>query len=95
MPGWPGDADERGLHPAPRPAGSPAAYADDARAESDSQSAGEDVLKSAVTAASTRPGPLQDLYQGMFTRGMEELARATLTRKLAALTLHAWKTGDR
>ena len=31
----------------------------------------------------------------MLTRGMrEELARVTLTRKLAALTLHAWKTGE-
>ena len=31
----------------------------------------------------------------MLTRGMrEELARVTLTRKLAALTLHVWKTGE-
>jgi transposase len=55
----------------------------------------KDVFKSAATAAATRRGPLQDLYQGMLTRGMrEELARVTLTRKLAALTLHVWKTGE-
>lgn len=56
----------------------------------------KDVFKSAATTAATRPGPLHDLYQGMLTRGMrEELARVTLTRKLAALTLHLWKTGER
>jgi len=56
----------------------------------------KDVFKSAATAAATRPGPLQELYHGMLTRGMrEELARVTLTRKLAALTLHLWKTGER
>ena len=56
----------------------------------------KDVFKGAATAAATRPGPLQDLYQGMLTRGMrEELARVTLARKLAALTLHLWKTGER
>jgi hypothetical protein len=32
----------------------------------------------------------------MLTRGMRaELARVTLTRKLAAITLHVWKTGER
>jgi transposase len=56
----------------------------------------KDVLKSAATAAATRPGPLRELYQGMLTRGMRaELARVTLTRKLAAITLHVWKTGER
>lgn len=54
------------------------------------------VLKGAATAAAGRPGPLQDLYHGMLIRGMrEELARVTLTRKLAALTLRLWKTGER
>jgi transposase len=55
----------------------------------------KDVLKGAATAATTRPGPLQDLYKGMLTRGMRpELARVTLARKLAALTLRLWKSGD-
>jgi transposase len=48
----------------------------------------KDVFKGAATAATGRPGPLQDLYHGMIARGMrEELARVTLTRKLAAITL--------
>jgi transposase len=54
------------------------------------------VLKGAATAAATRPGALRDLYQAMLARGMRaELARVTLTRKLAALTLRLWKTGER
>jgi len=56
----------------------------------------KDVLKSAATAATARPGALQDLYLGMIARGMRaELARVTLTRKLAAITLRLWKTGER
>jgi len=56
----------------------------------------KDVFKGAATAATARPGPLQDLYHGMVARGMrEELARVTLARKLAALTLRLWKTGER
>jgi transposase len=54
----------------------------------------KNVLKGAATAAATRRGPLQEFYQGMLGRGMrEELARVTLTRKLAAITLRLWKTG--
>lgn len=56
----------------------------------------KDVFKGAATAATARPGPLQDFYQGMIGRGMrEEFARVTLTRKLAALTLRLWKKGER
>ena len=56
----------------------------------------KDVFKSAATAAATRAGALQDWYNGLLARGMrEELARVTLARKLAALTLHVWKTGER
>ena len=55
----------------------------------------KNVLKGAATAASARPGPLQDFYQAMVARGMrEELARVTLTRKVAAIVLRLWKTGD-
>lgn len=55
----------------------------------------KDVLKGAATAAAARRGPLQDLYKTMLLRGMRpELARVTLTRKLAALTLRLWKTGE-
>lgn len=56
----------------------------------------KDVFKGAATAATVRPGPLQDLYHSMIERGMRpELARVTLTRKLAAVTLRLWKTGER
>jgi transposase len=56
----------------------------------------KDVFKGAATAATARAGPLQDVYHGMIARGMrEELARVTLARKLAAVTLRLWKTGER
>ena len=54
----------------------------------------KNVFKSAATAATARPGALQAFYHVMLARGMrEDLARVTLTRKLAALTLRLWKTG--
>jgi len=53
------------------------------------------VFKGAATAATTRPGPLRDYYETRIDQGMrEELARVTLTRKLVALTLQLWKTGE-
>jgi transposase len=56
----------------------------------------KDVFKGAATAATARPGPLQEWYQGLLTRGMrEELARVTLTRKVAAIVLRLWKKGER
>ncbi len=56
----------------------------------------KDVFKGAATAATARPGPLQDVYCGLLARGMRApLARVTLARKLAALTLRLWKTGER
>lgn len=55
----------------------------------------KDVFKGAALAAIVRPGPLQDFYHEMLTRGMRpELARVTLARKLAAVTLRLWKTGE-
>jgi hypothetical protein len=56
----------------------------------------KDVFKGAATAASVRSGALREWYQGLLTRGMrEELARVTLARKLAAITLRLWKRGER
>jgi hypothetical protein len=53
------------------------------------------VFKSAATAATGRPGPLRDLYQDMLARGMRaDIARVTLTRRLAAITLQMWKKGE-
>jgi transposase len=55
----------------------------------------KDVFKGAATAAATRPGALQDFYHRLLARGTRpELARVTLTRKLAALTLRLWKRGE-
>jgi transposase len=55
----------------------------------------KEVLKGAATAAATRNGAFQDFYRALLARGLrEELARVTLTRKLAALTLRLWKTGE-
>jgi transposase len=55
----------------------------------------KDVFKGAATTALGRQGALQDLYQGMIDRGMRrEMARVTLARKLAAVVLHLWKTGE-
>ena len=55
----------------------------------------KEVFKGAATAATARRGPLQDLYHAMIEGGMRaELARLTLARKIAALTLRLWKTGE-
>jgi transposase len=55
----------------------------------------KNVFKGAATAATGKPGPLQDFYLGMIERGTDpELARVTLTRKLAAVTLRLWKKGE-
>jgi hypothetical protein len=55
----------------------------------------KDVFKGATMSALTRPGPLQDFYRALVGRGMRpEMARLTLARKLAALTLRLWKRGD-
>lgn len=52
------------------------------------------VFKGAAAASTGRPGAFQDLYRGMVARGMrEEMARLTLARKFAALTLRLWKRG--
>jgi hypothetical protein len=56
----------------------------------------KDIFKSTATAAISRRGPLQDLYHAMVARGMrEDMARLTLARKLAAITLRLWKKGER
>jgi transposase len=55
----------------------------------------KEIFKSAATAATGRAGPLQDFYRAMIARGMrQELARVTLARKLASLTLRLWKKGE-
>jgi transposase len=56
----------------------------------------KDVFKGAATAAAARSGALREWYDALLSRGMrEELARVTLARKLAAITLRLWKRGGR
>jgi transposase len=55
----------------------------------------KNVFKGMAAGATGKRGVLQDVYQSMLARGMrEELARVTLARKLAAITLRLWKNGE-
>src|SRR5947207_6413020 len=54
----------------------------------------KNLLKSAAISASTRPGPLQDFYVALVGKGIRPtMARLTLARKMAAITLTMWKKG--
>jgi transposase len=56
----------------------------------------KEIFKSAALSASRRAGPFQDFYEGLLAKGMKpELARVTLARKIAAITLALWKRGGR
>lgn len=56
----------------------------------------KNLFKSAATSAAAHPGPLREFYENLLRKGMKaELARLTLARKLAAITLHVWKKGER
>jgi len=55
----------------------------------------KEIFKSAALSATVRPGPFQDFYAGLLARGMKpEMARLTLARKIAAITLTLWKKGE-
>lgn len=54
----------------------------------------KNLFKSAAIIASSKPGPFQEFYAALLTKGMRpEMARLTLARKIAAITLHVWKKG--
>lgn len=54
----------------------------------------KNIFKGAATRAAITSGPLQDFYAGMLARGMKpSMARLTLARKIAAITLLVWKKG--
>ncbi len=54
------------------------------------------LFKSAATAASARPGLFRDFYDALLAKGMKpSMARLTLARKIAAITLAIWKKGGR
>jgi transposase len=54
----------------------------------------KNLFKGAAVAASTRPGPLRDFYAALLMKGMRPtMARLTLARKIAAVSLTLWKKG--
>jgi len=54
----------------------------------------KNLFKGAALSASTRPGPLYDFYGALLEKGMRPtMARLTLARKIAAITLTIWKKG--
>jgi transposase len=56
----------------------------------------KNLFKAAATTASVREGVWREFYQGLLAKGMRpEMARLTLARKIAAITLKIWKKGER
>jgi transposase len=56
----------------------------------------KNVFKGAAIRAAVVPGPFQEFYAGLIARGMKpSMARLTLARKIAAITLLVWKKGVR
>ena len=54
----------------------------------------KEIFKSTATSASRCAGPFGDVYAGLLAKGMKpEMARLTLARKIAAITLTLWKKG--
>jgi transposase len=54
------------------------------------------IFKSAAVRASSAAGPLHEFYEGLLAKGMKpSMARLTLARKIAAITLTVWKKGVR
>jgi hypothetical protein len=55
----------------------------------------KNLFKSAATAASGSEGAFGRFYENLLKKGMRvEMARLTLARKIAAITLHVWKKGE-
>jgi len=56
----------------------------------------KNIFKSAATVASVSPGPFRDFYENLLGKGIKpEMARLTLARKIAAISLRIWKKGER
>jgi len=54
----------------------------------------KNLFKSAAVSASTRSRPLRDFYAARVEKGMRPtMARLTLARKIAAISLTIWKKG--
>jgi len=53
------------------------------------------IFKGAAIYAGSHSGPFHDFYQVLIAKGMKpSMARLTLARKIAAITLIAWKKGE-
>ena len=56
----------------------------------------KNIFKGAATRAAAVPGPFQEFHAALVARGMKPtMARLTLARKIAAITLILWKKGVR
>jgi transposase len=54
----------------------------------------KNIFKGAATRASACAGPFRDFYDALLAKGMKPtMARLTLARKIAAITLSLWKKG--
>jgi transposase len=54
----------------------------------------KNLFKGAAISASTRPGPLHEFYVALVAKGMRPtMARLTLARKIATVSLTIWKKG--
>jgi hypothetical protein len=54
----------------------------------------KNLFKGAAILASSKPGPFQEFYTALLTKGIRpEMARLTLARKIATIALIVWKRG--
>src|ERR1700694_1735731 len=54
----------------------------------------KNLFKGAAIVASSKPGPFQEFYNALLTKGIRpEMARLTLARKIATIALIVWKRG--
>src|SRR5258705_491093 len=54
----------------------------------------KNLFKGAAIVASSKPGPFQEFYTALLTKGLRpEMARLTLARKIATIVLLVWKRG--
>ncbi len=54
----------------------------------------KNLFKGAATQAAVQPGPWREFYSALLAKGIRpEMARLTLARKMAAITLTIWKKG--
>jgi transposase len=52
----------------------------------------KNLFKSAAAVAAAKPGPFQEFYNALVAKEIRpEMARLTLARKIAAITLTVWK----